>query len=116
MRRTRRTRNAPPRQNFYGKADSRMRLFGFDSNAAFFKKSRADERNVLSVRLARSAKRQKTRAPLGTRLIQALLFSVVYHSQILIKKIANATHIAANITPYTTDRRNIVLFSPSEPG
>ena len=60
--------------------------------------------------------RQKLRAPLGTRLIQALLFSVIYHSQILIKKIANATHIAANITPYTTDRRNIVLFSPSEPG
>ena len=30
--------NAPPRQNFYGKADSRMRLFGFELNAAFCKK------------------------------------------------------------------------------
>ena len=28
----------------------RVRLFGFDRNAAFFKKSRADERNALSVR------------------------------------------------------------------
>ena len=44
-----------------------MRLFGFDRNAAFGK-NRADERNVLSVRLARSAMRQKSRAPLGTRI------------------------------------------------
>lgn len=42
---------------------SRLRLFGFDSNAAFFKKSRADERNVLSVRLARSARAAKNARP-----------------------------------------------------
>lgn len=93
-----------------------MRLFGFDSNAAFFKKLRADERNALSVRLARSAMRQN-RAPLSGRArSKPALFSVVYRNMATIKKMINASIITAKITPHTTDRRNIVLFSPSEPG
>lgn len=86
-----------------------MRLFGFELNAAFFKKSRADERNALSVR-------QKKSAPLSGRArSKPALFSVVYRNIATITKMINASIITAKITPHTTDRRNIVLFSPSEP-
>lgn len=94
-----------------------MRLFGFDRNAAFFKKSRADERNALSVRIAPQRPCGKKRAPLSGRArSKPALFSVVYRNMATIKKMINAGIITAKITPHTTDRRNIVLFSPSEPG
>ena len=96
---------------------SRLRLFGFELNAAFFKKSRAAERNVHSVRIAPQRPCGKKRAPLSGRArSKPALFSVVYRNMATIKKMINASIITAKITPHTTDRRNIVLFSPSEPG
>ena len=81
------------------------------------KKLRADERNVLSVRLAPQRPCGKNRAPLSGRArSKPALFSVVYRNMATIKKMINASIITAKITPHTTDRRNIVLFSPSEPG
>ena len=87
-----------------------MRLFGFDRNAAFRKKNRSPMSAMLSPC-------GKNRAPLSGRArSKPALFSVVYRNMATIKKMINASIITAKITPHTTDRRNIVLFSPSEPG
>lgn len=80
-------------------------------------KNCADERNALSGRIAPQRPCGKKRAPLSGRArSKPALFSVVYRNMATIKKMINASIITAKITPHTTDRRNIVLFSPSEPG
>ena len=113
-----RARNAPLRQNFCGKAISRVfASLALNSTPHSAKKLRADERNALSVRIAPQRPCGKKRAPLSGRArSKPALFSVVYRNMATIKKMINASIITAKITPNTTDRRNIVLFSPSEPG
>lgn len=94
-----------------------MRLFGFDRNAAFFKNRAPMSAMSSPSGLPRSARAAKKRAPLSGRArSKPALFSVVYRNIATITKMINASIITAKITPHTTDRRNIVLFSPSEPG